>query len=186
MAFNTKQKYMNRHTIAIPFNLASYNFAYGINNSIATYTLASGTTTGSLYLSLHTGSFNDALLNVSGTQNYSECSFAGYSRKRSSRTASGGDSYYVGPSSLSDTTISTENFLQNSGPQITICTPTVTITGSQNHITWMGIGTSATGTGMLMYACAPLYVTGSGDATIQITSGSSILFDSILRGIFEG
>lgn len=116
--------------------------------------LRGSTTAGSLYISLHTADPGEA-----GDQTTSEATYTGYARVAVARSSGG---FTVTGNSVS--------------PAATVNFPAGT--GGSGTATFFGIGTAASGTGVLLYSgtVTPNIVTGNG-VTPSLTTASTVTED---------
>lgn len=116
--------------------------------------LRGSTTAGSLYFSLHTADPGEA-----GDQTTSECAYTSYARVAVARSGAG---FVVTANSVS--------------PAATVSFPACT--GGTETATHFGIGTAASGTGVLLYsgAISPTIAISSG-VTPQLTTASAVTED---------
>lgn len=119
--------------------------------------LRGSTTVGSLYFSLHTADPGDA-----GTQSTSEVSYTGYARVAVNR-ASGAGGFAVTGNSVSP--VSNVDFPSSTG-------------GTGGTVTYFGIGTAASGAGVLLYSgtISPNIVVSNG-VQPRLTPASAITED---------
>ena len=120
--------------------------------------LRASTTTGSLYVSLHTADPGDA-----GTQSTSECTYTGYARMPVARTSGGW--------TLSGNAVNLTAAVSFANPS--------NATNLPQTATYWGIGASSTGTGLLLYsgAISPSIVISNTGTTPQLTTGSTVTED---------
>ena len=120
--------------------------------------LVGSTGVGSLYLSLHT-----ADPTVAGNQSSNEATYTGYARVAVSRTSGGWTISGSNPAQVANTALV-------SFPQCT---------GGSNTITYVGVGTSSTGSGELLYSGAlASSLAVSNNITPTFNSGTFIITES--------